>query len=118
MPTPTPTAHPITALDVAGRALAKGDTVATLNGQTTGRVWEINREDDGTAFVQVRPVHQPYAQAVWHSADQLIWVATPRVPAKKDAPSTKTTAAKSPKTVTQTAPKKRAPTRKPPAKHK
>ncbi len=65
-----------TAKDVAGRLLAKGDTVATLNGQLTGRVWELAEEGDET-FVQLRPVYQPYGLAVWYASDQVIWVATP-----------------------------------------
>lgn len=92
-----PARHPA-ATDVSGRTLTKGDTVATLNGQMTGRVWETRVEDDGTAFVQVRPVHQPYAQAVWYSADQLIWVATPQAGKKKDTtrPAAKKTSATAP----------------------
>ncbi len=70
---PTATEH---AADVSGRPLTKGDTVSSLNGQMTGKVWEVQR-DDGEAFVSVRPLHQPYAPATWYAADQLIWVATP-----------------------------------------
>jgi hypothetical protein len=64
------------AKDVSGRDLFKGDTVATLNGQVTGRVWEL-AEEDGETFVQIRPVYQPYGSAMWYASDQVIWVATP-----------------------------------------
>lgn len=63
--------------DLAGRMLAKGDTVATLTGHASGKIWAL-ADDDGVAFVQLKPVHQPYAQPVWHASDQVIWVATPK----------------------------------------
>ncbi len=70
--TPAPAAR-----DVSGRTLAKGDTVSSVNGQMTGRVWAMQVEDEDLAFVEIKPVHQPYAKSVWYAADQLIWVATP-----------------------------------------
>jgi hypothetical protein len=116
--------------DVSGRLLNKGDTVATLNGQMTGRVWEL-AESDETTFVQVRPVYQPYGQAVWYASEQVIWVATsqqrkrsrgtpsnqPPGPAKPAEPATATPAPESGQAsapaVTATEPRKPAASRKP-----
>lgn len=78
--------------DVAGKSIETGDTVVAVNGQTTGKVCEITREDD-FGFVCVRPVHQAYGKGVWYAADQVFWVARPNT-AKKD----KKPAAKSPAT--------------------
>ncbi|MEM9418113.1 MAG: hypothetical protein AAGA25_03530 [Planctomycetota bacterium] len=61
--------------DVSGRALEVGDTVVTVNGQTTGRVCEIAHEEDDIGFVAIRPVHHSYAKGVWYAADQVFWVA-------------------------------------------
>lgn len=61
--------------DISGRALFKGDTVSTTNGQLTGKIWDL-ADDDGMAFVQLKPVHQPYARPVWYASDQVIWIAT------------------------------------------
>lgn len=55
----------------------------TVNGQTTGRVCEITREDDGTAFVAIRPVYHSYGKGVWYASDQVFWVARPNDAAKK-----------------------------------
>ena len=65
----------MTAEDVSGRALNKGDTVSTLNGDMTGRISDIAAED-GTIFVRLRPVHQPYGRGVWHAADRVQYVAS------------------------------------------
>lgn len=75
------TAEPIQ--DVAGKPIEVGDTVVTVNGQTTGRVCQITREDDGTAFVAIRPVYHSYGKGVWYASDQVFWVARPNDPAKK-----------------------------------
>jgi len=72
--------------DVAGKPIEVGDTVVTVNGQTTGRVCEINVEDDDTAFVAIRPVYHSYGKGVWYAADQVFWVARPNA-ANKDKKS-------------------------------
>ncbi|MEM6854978.1 MAG: hypothetical protein AAF911_07675 [Planctomycetota bacterium] len=61
--------------DVAGKPIEVGDTVVTVNGQTTGRVCEVTVEDDDTAFVAIRPVYHSYGKGVWYAADQVFWVA-------------------------------------------
>lgn len=84
-----PTATETPALDVSGRPLLKGDTVSSLNGQMTGKIWELRADDDET-FACIRPLHQPYAPATWYAADQLIWVATPGSGSSKDKDKAKT----------------------------
>ncbi|MBB6428590.1 hypothetical protein [Algisphaera agarilytica] len=79
--------------DVAGRALEVGDTVVTVNGQTTGRVCEIAYEEDDLGFVAIRPVHHSYAKGVWYAADQVFWVA--RSNDAKSAPDASAKASKS-----------------------
>ncbi|MEM7625286.1 MAG: hypothetical protein AAF333_06630 [Planctomycetota bacterium] len=74
--TPAPT------LDVAGTPIEDGDTVVTVNGQSTGKVVQIKREDD-VHFICLRPVHQAYGKGVWYASDQVFWVARPGG-AKKD----------------------------------
>lgn len=69
--------------DIAGKPIEVGDTVVTVNGQTTGRVCNINCEDDGTAFVAIRPVYHSYGKGVWYASDQVFWVARPNDAAKK-----------------------------------
>lgn len=56
--------------DVAGLELAKGDTVSTLSGDMTAKVYDLC-EDVGEAFVRLRPLHRPYTQGVWYPADQV-----------------------------------------------
>lgn len=68
--------------DISGNRLEPGDTVVTVNGQTTGRVCEMTLEDD-TGFVCLRPVHQTFGQGVWYAADQVFWVARPNAAGKK-----------------------------------
>lgn len=64
--------------DVSGRELTKGDTVATLSGDMTGRVCDL-AVDAGAPFVLLRASHQPYGPGVWHPADQVTRVAVGRV---------------------------------------
>ncbi len=59
------------ALDVDGRELQKGDTVATLTGNMTAKVTDIALEADNTMFVCLRPVHRPFSKGIWHPADQV-----------------------------------------------
>lgn len=75
--------------DVAGKPIEVGDTVVAVNGQTTGRVCEITIEDDGTAFVAIRPVYHSYGKGVWYAADQVFWVARPNAVNKDKKPGTK-----------------------------
>ena len=70
------------AQDVAGTQIIKGDTVATVNGQTTGKVCDLAREDN-LDFVCLRPAHQSYGKGMWYSADQVYWVARPGSASKK-----------------------------------
>ena len=65
------------ASDMTGRKLNKGDTVMDVNGQITGRICDI-ADDEGTFFVRLRPVHQPYAHGVWYAADRVLWLAQGR----------------------------------------
>jgi len=65
------------AKDSTGRTITKGDSVTDLTGQMTGRVSDLAVED-GEQFVQIRPLHQPYAPGVWYAADRLIWQAAGR----------------------------------------
>lgn len=65
------------ASDCSGRKLTKGDTVTDLAGQITGRICDIANED-GTLFVRLRPLHQPYTNGVWHAADRVLWLADAR----------------------------------------
>ena len=61
-------------LDVAGTPIQDGDTVVTVNGQSTGKVIDIQREED-IHFVCLRPAHQSYGKGVWYASDQVFWVA-------------------------------------------
>ncbi len=77
------------AQDVAGVSLLEGDTVATVNGQMSGKVCEA-RVEDGMEFVRVRPTHQPYGKGMWYPADQVFRVARPKAKAKAEpAPKNK-----------------------------
>ncbi len=67
-------------MDVDGRELRKGDTVATLSGNITAKVTDIVMESDRTSFVCLRPVHQPFSKGIWHAADQVQRIAV----AKRD----------------------------------
>ena len=58
------------AQDVAGLELAKGDTVSTLSGDMTAKVYDLC-EDVGATFVRLRPLYRPYSPGVWHPADQV-----------------------------------------------
>ena len=66
-------------IDFNGQRVQKGDTVATLSGDMTAKVYDI-AEDLGADFVRLRPVHQPYRSGIWHAADQVlrIKVAAPK----------------------------------------
>lgn len=61
--------------DVDGRDVKKGDTVATLSGNMTGKVYDIAL-DAGMAFLCLRPLHHPFSRGVWHSADHVQRIAT------------------------------------------
>ena len=67
----------VRAQDHAGHVLRKGDTVATLSDNLTGKVCELAGED-GEQFVRVRPVFQSYGKGVWHAAGHVRWLATPK----------------------------------------
>lgn len=70
--------------DVAGTDIQAGDTVAAVNGQSSGKVTEIAREDD-VDFVRLRPAHLSYGKGVWYAADQVFWLARPGSAKKTDA---------------------------------
>ncbi len=74
-----------TARDYSGTSIEKGDTVVTLNGQSTAKVCGLAREDD-TEFVCLRPAHQSYGKGMWYAADQVYWVARPGSTKKDDKP--------------------------------
>ncbi|MEM1109694.1 MAG: hypothetical protein AAGH99_13495 [Planctomycetota bacterium] len=76
--------------DVSGRSIEIGDTVVTVNGQTTGRICEVAREDDDTAFVAIRPVFDSYGKGTWYAADQVFWVARTNEADKKKKKRKKT----------------------------
>jgi uncharacterized Zn ribbon protein len=59
------------ALDVNGQEIGKGDTVTTISGDLTGKVYDV-RMELGTSFVRLRPVHQPYTPGIWHAADRVV----------------------------------------------
>jgi hypothetical protein len=63
--------------DVSGQALSKGDTVVTVSGDLTGRIYDLAAEDE-TRFVRIRPLHMPYGKGVWYAADRLVRVASAR----------------------------------------
>ena len=75
-----------TARDIAGYEIRKGDTVSTVNDHVTARVCDLALEG-GTAFVRIRPLHQPYARGLWYAAEQVLLLTTARrrepQPAKK-----------------------------------
>jgi len=54
--------------------MEKGDTVVTLNGQMSGRITDLAKDEDAE-FVELRPMHQPYGPGVWHAADHVMWMA-------------------------------------------
>ncbi|MBI1336846.1 MAG: hypothetical protein GC164_07780 [Phycisphaera sp.] len=66
---PKPTTPKVT--DVNGAPLEKGDTVATIGGGITAKVHDVNIDMD-TAFVFLRPMHQPFAKGVWHASDRVL----------------------------------------------
>ena len=57
-------------VDVDGRSIEKGDTVATLNDNLTARVSETKYESD-TGFVRIKPLQHPYSKGEWHAADRV-----------------------------------------------
>lgn len=63
--------------DVSGRAIAVGDTVATVTGDLTGRVSAIC-EENKTEFVCVRPLYRLQGRGEWHAADRLVRLAAAR----------------------------------------
>jgi hypothetical protein len=68
------------ATDVDGREVQKGDTVATLTGNMTAKVYDIAVESD-TAFLCLRPLHHPFSRGVWHAADHVQRIATAKAKA-------------------------------------
>lgn len=66
-------------LDVAGNVLDKGDTVTTISGGLTAKVCAIQIDSD-CAFVQLRPIHQPFGKGVWHAADRVLRLSTAKRP--------------------------------------
>ena len=60
--------------DVSGLELAKGDTVATLNGDLSAKICDLC-EEGGATFVRLRPIHMPYSPGVWYAADQVLRLA-------------------------------------------
>ena len=69
------------ATDHTGHVLKKGDTVATLSNYLTGTVCDVAGED-GEHFVRIRPVFQSYGKGIWHSAEHVRWLSSPRAKAK------------------------------------
>jgi hypothetical protein len=61
------------AMDVNNHALRRGDIVTPIRENVKAKIYDI-REEFGTSFVQLRPVHLPYARAVWHCADHVQWL--------------------------------------------
>ena len=59
------------AIDIDGREVYRGDTVATLTGNMTAKVMDIASESDNTTFICLRPVHLPFSKGIWHAADQV-----------------------------------------------
>jgi len=57
-------------VDVDGRVIAKGDTVATINDNLTARVSDVKFEYD-TGFVRIKPIQHPYSKGEWHAADRV-----------------------------------------------
>lgn len=62
----------IVAVDIDGRELEKGDVVTPIRENVKSKIYDI-RVEFGTPFVQLRPLHLPYAQAIWHAADCVQW---------------------------------------------
>ena len=94
----------MSALDVNGHVISKGDVVAPLNGDFRGRVSDVKSED-GEGFVCIRPSHRPYSKGIWYASEHVQRLAAARIPAKdkgkgkseiksKDAGTKKKTAAK------------------------
>ena len=69
------------ALDIDGREVHKGDTVATLMDHVTAKVMDIAVEADRTSFVCLRPLHRPFSKGIWHAADQVQRIAVAKVKA-------------------------------------
>ena len=70
------------AKDHDGHPIFKGDTVATLSDNLSGKVCELAGED-GEHFVRIRPVFQSYGKGVWHAAEHVRWLSSPKEKAKK-----------------------------------
>lgn len=68
----------VKANDHAGHTLRKGDTVAVLSDNLTGKICEVAGED-GEHFVRVRPVFQSYGKGIWHAAGHVRWLSSPKV---------------------------------------
>ncbi|GAB4108055.1 MAG: hypothetical protein Kow00105_13840 [Phycisphaeraceae bacterium] len=81
------------ATDLNGRPLERGDTVTTICGGTTGRIKDIVTED-GTRFIEIRPLHRSTGKGVWHAADRVLWLSSAgrktSKPAGKPKPATAT----------------------------
>ncbi|MCC6680841.1 MAG: hypothetical protein IT445_08050 [Phycisphaeraceae bacterium] len=67
----------VKATDHDGHQLQKGDTVAALSDNMTGKVCELAGED-GEQFVRVRPIFQSYGKGVWHAAEHVRWLSSPK----------------------------------------
>ena len=91
----------MTARDVSGNRIEKGDTVATISGSLTAKVCAISAEFDAF-FVRLRPLHQPSAKGIWHAADRVLRISTgnrkPGAPATNANANTNTTTTTTTKT--------------------
>jgi hypothetical protein len=67
--------------DLNGRSLFRGDTVTTISGDMTGKIYDIAADSD-TGFVRLRPVHQPYQPGIWHAADQVVHLRSAKTKSK------------------------------------
>ncbi len=75
------------ATDLNGRPLERGDTVTTICGGTTGRIKDIVTED-GTRFIEIRPLHRATGKGVWHAADRVLWLSSAGRKTAKPKPAT------------------------------
>lgn len=59
------------ASDFEGQTLQKGDFVTVLHDNVSAKVCDL-AVDSGTAFVRLRPSHQPFGRGVWHAAEHVL----------------------------------------------